>query len=144
MRWAVLICYTQDMDKLIHAIEEAFYTLPDLYGIYPLNMYQAFISDIDAVLFWSFYFVLITIGLFNIKSRAVKFWIVVIFLLPGGFAMGGFSAGPWAFMTASAIYNHDPYNTIMNMTFLISNIIVCLVFVSVFKFFKFRNSVENL
>ncbi|MBV1908927.1 MAG: hypothetical protein KUG78_06360 [Kangiellaceae bacterium] len=132
------------MDKLIRAFEEAIYTLPDFYWIYPLNMAQAFISGIDAVLFWSFYFVLITIGLFKIKSPAVKFWIVVIFLLPGGFAMGGFSAGPWAFMTASAVYNQDLHNTTMNMTYLVSNIIVCLVFVNLFKLYKSRKFVKNV
>jgi len=132
------------MDKIIRAFEEALYTFPDFYWIYPLNMFQAFISGIDAVLFWSFYFLLITICLFKIKSRTFKFWVVVIFLLPGGFAMGGFSTGPWAFMTASAIYNLDLHNSIMNMTYLISNIIVCLVFVNLFKLYKSRKSVTNV
>ncbi|MET1257667.1 hypothetical protein [Aliikangiella maris] len=132
------------MDKLIRAIEEALFTLPDFYWLYPLNMAQAFLSGIDAVLFWSIYFVLAATALLKLKSSAFKFWIVVIFLLPGGFAMGGFSAGPWAFMTASAIYNQDLHNTTMNMTYLISNIVVCIIFVSLFKLYKSRKPVKNV
>ncbi len=129
---------------MIRAFEEAIYTLTGLYWIYPLNMVQAFISGLDAVLVWSTYFVLATIALLKIKSRTIKFWIVVIFLMPGGFAMGGFSAGPWAYMTASAIYNQDLHNTTMNITYLLSNIIVCLVVVNFFKLYKSRKSVENV